>query len=124
MTKESLSLGAMVLGLLLLATSFWWSSSTEPPGDWKDEDAQAYLDNGAKLHEMVFKVRRNGPQLKAGSDSTVSDAELAAQRKVFEEQQAKLDGARYGRKRSSWVMFGVGIVLTVGGLFAHKLSSE
>lgn len=124
MSKEYVSLGAMLVGLVLLGCSFWWSSSDDPPSSWTDEEAQAYLDTGVELHDMTFKVRRNGPPPKPGDRSAVTKEEVAAKQKLFDEKQAKLDSARNGRKRSSWVMFGAGVVLTMGGLFVHKLNSE
>lgn len=124
MSKETLSLSAMLLGLVLLAASFWWGNSQEPPSSWSEADAQKYQDTSGSLHEAVFKVRRNSKPPKPGDSPAVSPEELEALQKTFDEQKSELDSARHGRKYTSWIMRGVGIVLTVGGLFGHKIGSE
>jgi hypothetical protein len=123
MSKESVGLGTMVLGLVLLIASFWWSGSSDPPSSWDDKSAQAYYEAGKKLHDMSFQTKRNSAAPRPG-ENTVTAEELAAQKKIFEDQQAVLDGARHGRTRTSWVMFGAGIALTMVGLFATKLSGS
>lgn len=114
-----MSLTSVVVGLLLLGASIYWSSSDAPPITYTDEEARAYLQEGGKLHDMSFKTRPVG-RAKAPE---VSAEELAEQKRKFEAEKANLASARASTSVTSWVMFGSGLVLTVGGLFAHKLTS-
>ncbi len=114
-----MSLTSVVVGLLLLGASIYWSSSDAPPITFSDEEARAYLHEGGKLHDMAFKTRPVG----RAKEAEVSAEQLAEQQRKFDDEKASLASTRNNTSRLTWIMFGSGLALTVGGLFAHKLTS-
>lgn len=121
MTTETKSLSAIVVGLVLLIVAFFWSGSSTPPSSWTEEDAKAYIEAGSKLHDMSFSVRKDNEKPRAG-DGKVSREELLAQKAAYEKSRESLESSRSQRKMASWMAFGVGMLLTVGGLFVHKVT--
>jgi hypothetical protein len=117
MSKESAGLTAVVVGLVLLAASMYWSGGSDKvPMGFTEEEAAAYLDAGASLHDKAFQSKPGPGQKKA----TVSQEELAALKEKFAEQKANLDSTRSTAKLTSWILMGLGLVATVGGLFVVK----
>lgn len=116
-----LSLASVVLGLAFLGISMYWGATADaPPITYSDEEAKAYLDNAAKLHDMAFQTKPTGNS----KTPLVTAEQLAEQRKKYEEQKAAVESARSRTEITRWLFMGFGLVFTVGGLFAYKLTSE
>jgi hypothetical protein len=116
-----MSLASVIVGLALLGISMYWGATADaPPMTYSDEEAQEYLDTAAKLHDMAFQSKPTGNQKKP----LVSAEELTAQRQKYAEEKAAVESARSRTEITRWVLMGAGLVFTVGGLFAYKLTSE
>jgi hypothetical protein len=120
MSKETTSLASIVVGIILLGLSIYWATSSAPPASYTREDAEAFIREGGRLHDMTFQTK---PQGTSGAPAVSAEA-LEAQRKKYEEQKATLDSARSRTQITRWVLMGAGLVFTMGGLFMYRIISE
>jgi hypothetical protein len=120
MSKGAFSIASMILGLVLLGLSIYWASSDAPPMGFTQAEAEAYIQEGGRLHDMSFKTKPQGN----AKEAEVSAEALEAQRLKYEEQKANLASARSGTQWTRWLLMGFGLIFTVGGLFAYKLTSD
>jgi hypothetical protein len=117
MPKGTLSIAVMIVGLLLLMSSFFYNSGKHTESAWSEEQAKAHAELGAQVHAKSFE---RDPSKSTGNDPPPDTPELAALREKWEASKAQLDSARDGRKRNGRILLILGIVVTASGVAANR----
>jgi hypothetical protein len=113
-----LCLGIAVIGLALLAASYFWQVDLGQKSAWTEEQAEALSAASARYHQMQYEhatSRDSKKTLHSEMQRKVTTGELIAARDEWETRQAALKRAQ-GRisywKSALWVL---GIIAAVGG---------
>lgn len=92
-------------GSFLLAAGLLWPAIADPRANWSPEQAQAYAEVSASLHESAH-----------GHPESVSKEEYEAIRERFSSMKTELEGAREKPKRIALLLKWGGAALAAGGV--------
>jgi hypothetical protein len=123
--KTSLSTGAVVLGVALLAVSLLWGVLFPAKASWTEDKAKRLAELTQKAHNLMFEANaaQQKPSTQAGKNSAGVQEEY---RKVSEELttlRTEFEGKRDSPKTASTILRWSGIAFVVAGaiiVFANR----
>jgi hypothetical protein len=108
----------VVVGLGLIASSFYWTSPLGPQPQWTEQQAQAYQRAGAKYHQ----IKGHAPVTSSeGKDAETESEDIRLARQEWDRQNAKLQAVQLGHKRTALTLWWSGIVLSALGVLGLLL---
>lgn len=120
MSKVTLPLLGTVLGLGLIAVSFYWSSPLGPQPRWTEQQAEQHAASAAEYHRLAHQHGHSASPRSDGKPPAESPA-VAVARKRWERQKAQLQAVRARHRRVATVLRWSGLVLAIGGVASFFL---
>ncbi|HJS06844.1 MAG TPA: hypothetical protein VJ809_04265 [Pirellulales bacterium] len=116
----------ILAGCVVVTLSFIWPLIFPPESRWTEEQAAEHSKAGTHFHSIAMgghshTKSRSGSNGKAAAK--VSESELAAARRRWEESKAALDAAQVkGKSTAGWLRYGGAAIALVGvaGLVLDK----
>jgi hypothetical protein len=115
--RQLLAPVAIVLGLGLLATSYW-ARDAGGAGYWSEADQQAYQQAALAFHKLAHAPPPR--TAKTPLRATTDDLETARQR--FEVEQRRLEAARRAQRRTGGALFWSGLAAIAVGILAAAVA--
>lgn len=114
-----ISVGAMIVGLVLMAVGNWYQVAVPTTAVWTDQQAEVYQKASTRLHSASFGAghshdKDHGHSHDAGDVS--KSKEYIEAKAEFERIQGDLDRSR---TRQSWIKYaiiGLGVVIASSGV--------
>jgi hypothetical protein len=123
MKKPTISLvAAVLLGLGMVAGSFYWTSPLGPQPQWSEEQALERQQAGANYHsKKLHPLHASGHEGHASENESESD-EVRLARQQWEQQDARLQAVQSGYRRIANTLWWSGIVVAGLGILGLILT--
>jgi type II secretory pathway pseudopilin PulG len=131
MKLTHLSVGLIILGLLLMASSLAWPYIVQSTGGiWTEQQALEHAKNAADLHRIVHESTHTDdlpPQSSQQGDPTINDANYIQAKARYQQSEAQLQIAQFWSQGvAEWIKwFGAACSLLgiIGFYYFHAKST-
>ncbi|WP_428307655.1 hypothetical protein [Lacipirellula sp.] len=115
--KSTLSTIAVVVGMVLLLTSFAWGTIFPASAGWTEEKSLRMSELKGRAHTLVTQVAaaKEKPSMHGGSNAAELEAEFEKVKAELKELADELDGRIESPKTTSTILRYAGIAFVVAG---------